>query len=68
MPRVVVLFYLFAALWLLGFGLAAITDGAPAAVACGAVGMLLFLGSTAARIGAQQPPAARRSRTVSGSG
>lgn len=58
--RVIVLFYLFAAVWLFGFGAAAVTGGASAAVVCGTLGMLAFLASAAARIGARQAPAVRR--------
>lgn len=65
MPRVVVFFYLFAALWLLGFAGAAVTAGASAAVVCGALGMLGFLAATAARISAQNPPTRRSAATGS---
>lgn len=68
MSRILALFYLFGALWLLGFGAAAVTAGAPAAVACGTISMLCFLATVAARIGAQDPPAPRRTGTVRGSG
>jgi hypothetical protein len=41
MGRIAVL-NMFAALWLLGFGVAAVTAGAPAGVACGTLGLLGF--------------------------
>lgn len=68
MPKILVLFYLFGALWLFGFGLAAVTAGAPAGVACGSISMLCFLATVAARIAAQEQPAARRTGSVRGSG
>lgn len=64
----IVAFYVLGVLFLLGFGLAAVTAGAPLGVITGAVGLLGFLGATVARISAQQPPAARSSRTVRGGG
>jgi hypothetical protein len=62
MTRATVL-VLFAALWLVGFGLAAVTAGAPAAVTLGTVGLAGVLASTAALIASQTPsPRHYRSR------
>ena len=40
MNRITIIWHVFAVLFLLGFGLAAVTDGAPVAVACGTLGLL----------------------------
>lgn len=64
----VIAFYILGVLWVVSFGAAAATAGAPVAVVCGTLSLLGFLGATVARIGAQQPPAGRGSGTVRGGG
>jgi hypothetical protein len=68
MTRVIVFFRVFAALWLAGFGMAAVTAGAAAAVVVGTMGLLGTIAAATARIGAQQPPTARRSGSATGRG
>ena len=57
-------FALFAALFLVGFGMAAVTAGAPAAVACGTLGFLGLLGVIGASVEAEQPPAGHRTASM----
>lgn len=56
----VVAFYIALAVWLAGFGAAAVTAGAPAAVVVGTAGLLGTIAAAAARIGADNGPEGRR--------
>ena len=59
MTRLALAFYLALAAWLAGFGIAAVTSGAPGAVTVGALGLLATLACAAVRIDADNPRTGR---------